>query len=67
MDKNEKTGVSRRDFFRTATLGSAAAAGAAIALGTDEAEAAAETVTSPTAAGYRETALVKTYYDLARF
>ncbi|MGP1255275.1 MAG: formate dehydrogenase [Kiloniellales bacterium] len=66
MDKNEKTGVSRRDFFRTATLGSAAAAGAAIALGTDEAEAA-ETVTSPTAAGYRETALVKTYYDLARF
>lgn len=66
MDKSEKTGVSRRDFFRTATLGSAAAAGAAIALGTDEAEAA-ETVTSPTAAGYRETALVKTYYDLARF
>ncbi|WP_375594909.1 formate dehydrogenase [Algihabitans albus] len=66
MEKNEKTGVSRRDFFRTATLGSAAAAGAAIALGTDEAEAA-ETVTSPTAAGYRETALVKTYYDLARF
>ena len=66
MDKNEKTGVSRRDFFRTATLGSAAAAGAAIARGTDEAEAA-ETVTSPTAAGYRETALVKTYYDLARF
>lgn len=65
MEKNEKTGVSRRDFFRTATLGSAAA-GAAIALGTDEAEAA-ETVTSPTAAGYRETALVKTYYDLARF
>ncbi len=66
MKTDEKTGVSRRDFFRTATLGSAAAAGAVIALGTEEAEAA-ETVTSPTAAGYRETAHVRTYYDLAKF
>lgn len=66
MQKNEKSGVNRRDFFRTATLGSAAAAGAAIAFGTEEAEAA-EAPVSPTAAGYRETAHVKTYYELAKF
>ncbi len=66
MQKSEKSGVNRRDFFRTATLGSAAAAGAAIAFGSDEAEAA-EMPTSPSAAGYRETAHVKTYYDLAKF
>jgi len=66
MDKTQKTGVCRRDFFRTTSLGSVAAAGAAVALGADEAEAA-EAPTSPTAAGYRETAHVKTYYDLAKF
>jgi nitrous oxide reductase len=66
MDKTEKTGVSRRDFFRSTALGSVAAAGAAVSLGAEEAEAA-ETPPSPTAAGYRETAHVKTYYDLAKF
>jgi nitrous oxide reductase len=67
MDTKEKqTGVSRRAFFRTAAIGSAAAAGAAVVGGTDEAEAA-EAPTSPSAAGYRETAHVKTYYELAKF
>lgn len=59
-----KPAQARRDFLKLASLGSLAA-GAALATGAKTAESAE----APAAAGkgYRETAHVKTYYDLAKF
>ncbi len=55
--------ASRREFFKAAGLG-AVAAGAAGVAGASPAKAAA--ASSEPAAGYAETAHVKTYYDLAK-
>ena len=61
--KIDKGGTDRRDFLKLAGLGSVAG-GAALVAGGREAEAADK---SGSGRGYRETAHVKTYYDLARF
>lgn len=56
--------TNRRGFLKLASLGSVAAAGAAI-VSADDAEA--QPATDAPTGGYRETDHVKTYYDLARF
>lgn len=61
------TDASRRDFFRKAGFGVGAAGAAAVGLGTGEAEAAEATSAGSNAAGYRESAHVRKYYELARF
>ena len=62
-DKTPKS-PTRREFFKTAGLGSAAAAVAAAGVAPAPAEAAE---TRPESQGYRETAHVKRYYELAKF
>lgn len=65
MSKKEITSIKRRDFLRAAGLGSVAGA-AAVATGIGSAEAASPD--EPTGGGgYRETAHVKKYYELAKF
>ena len=60
----ERDGLARRDFLRTAGLGAVAGVGA-VALGGGDAEADAP---SDTAKGrYRETDHVRQVYDLSRF
>ena len=57
--------AGRRDFLKLASVGAAAGTvAAAIGAGTREAEAAAP---EAQAGGYRETAHVKRFYELARF
>jgi len=63
MSKKEITSIERRDFLKAAGFGSIAGA-AAIATGLGEAKAAVEVEGG---SGYRETAHVKTYYELAKF
>ncbi|MBO6837416.1 MAG: formate dehydrogenase [Alphaproteobacteria bacterium] len=62
-DKDDS--VSRRQFFGAAGKGVAVGAGA-VAAAVGVAPAQAEVLTE-SAGDYRETAHVKTYYDLARF
>jgi nitrous oxide reductase len=66
MDKESKaTSSARRAFLKTAGLGAGVAATGAIgAVALDAAPAGAET--SATAEGYRETAHVKRFYELAK-
>ena len=66
MKKSEDQAMARRDFFRKAGLGIGAAGAAAVTLVAGEGEAA-ELTGSADASGYRETAHVKTFYELARF
>jgi hypothetical protein len=63
-DTQDRTGRDRRDFLKLASLGTVAGS-AALVLG--EAAEAATTAAEAAGAGYRETAHVRTYYDLARF
>ncbi len=63
-ETQDRTGTDRRDFLKLASLGTVAGS-AALVLG-DTAEAASPVADAP-GAGYRETAHVRTYYDLARF
>ncbi len=64
-DKNKALKSStRREFFKKAGLGTAVAAGAAAGLGAEPAPAAAKT-TTPEGQGYRETAHIKRFYELA--
>jgi len=56
--------VARRDLLKVAGLGGVAGAAALAAKG-GKAEAASATETK--SSGYRETAHVRTYYDLAKF
>ncbi len=58
------TSPTRREFFKTASLG--AAAGVAAGLVSDPAPAKAEAAPQH-GQGYRETEHVKRYYDLAKF
>ncbi len=60
---NKAQDVPRREFFKHVGLGAVAVGTAAVA-GSAGASAAEEKSTS---IGYRETAHVKTYYELAKF
>ncbi|HAE00090.1 MAG TPA: formate dehydrogenase [Rhodospirillaceae bacterium] len=63
--QNRESAVSRRQFFGAATKGVAVGAGAMVAaVGVSSAQAEEP---STTTGDYRETAHVKTYYELARF
>ena len=61
---DKKSAVGRRDFLKLSGV-AAATGGAALAAGSDEADASAGPDGPQT--GYRETDHVKTYYKLARF
>jgi hypothetical protein len=65
--KKEEASVGRRDFFRKAGLGVGAAGAAAVGLSAKQGKAAEPAKSVPGAAGYRETAHVKKYYELSRF
>ncbi|MCG8359654.1 MAG: formate dehydrogenase [Kiloniellales bacterium] len=67
QEKQKETSLGRRDFFRKAGLGAGAAGVAAVGLAAGKAAAAEPAVTGAGAAGYRETAHVKKYYELSRF
>ncbi len=67
MSKKQATAVNRRDFFREVSLGVGAAGAAAAGLSATKAKAAVPAKGASTGAGYRETAHVKKYYELARF
>lgn len=63
--EKQKAAMGRRDFFKTASLGAVGAAAAGLVASKG---AAAETAKGdPGGKGYRETAHVKKYYELARF
>ncbi len=64
MSKRETSAIDRRDFFRKASLGVGVAGAAAAGLSTSKVEAAEPGASK--GAGYRETAHVKKYYELAR-
>ena len=63
-DKKDAKIMERRGFFKAVGIG--AVAGAA-ALATAPREAEANTAPGVSGGGYRETELVKKYYDLAKF
>jgi hypothetical protein len=67
MKDKEAKSNARRDFFRKAGLGAGALGAAAVGLGSGKADAAAEGSADNRRKGYRETAHVKKYYELARF
>lgn len=62
-ERNEDRGRGRRELLRLAGLGAAAGA---VAVAAPREPARADEAT-PAKAGYRETAHVRTYYQLARF
>lgn len=66
MKKSEDQALARRDFFKKAGLGLGAAGAAAVTMVAGEGEAA-EVAKSDNSAGYRDSAHVKTFYELARF
>ena len=66
MSEKKKAPVGRRDFFKKAGLGVGAAGVAAVGLSAKQSKAE-ETAARPGSAGYRETAHVKKYYQLAKF
>ena len=61
-NREEKNATDRRDFLKLASLGTVMT-GATIVAG----NAQASEIEEPKGSGYRETAHVKTYYDLAKF
>jgi hypothetical protein len=63
-DRGKTLSTSRRDFLRLSLFGAAGAGVLAATGGLEEADAAER---EEGAAGYRESAHVKTYYRLARF
>lgn len=64
-EKTPPQSSTRREFFKTAGVGSAAAAVMAAGVAPAAPAAAAEAKTE--SQGYRETAHVKRYYELAKF
>ncbi len=62
--QKSKAAIGRRDFFKNAGAGVAGAAAVGLAATQSAAESAKP---DKGAAGYRETAHVKKYYELARF
>ncbi len=67
MSKKETVSVNRRDFFRKASLGVGVAGAAVAGLSASKAKAAEPDADASKGAGYRETAHVKKFYELARF
>ncbi len=67
MSKKETVSVNRRDFFREASLGVGVAGAAVAGLSASKAKAAEPDADASKGAGYRETAHVKKFYELARF
>lgn len=67
MSKKDVKSKARRNFFRKAGLGVGALGAAAVGIRSGGADAAKEASPKGVRAGYRETAHVKKYYDLARF
>ena len=67
MSEKKKAPVGRRDFFKKAGLGVGAAGVAAVGLSAKQGKAEETAAVKPGSAGYRETAHVKKYYQLARF
>lgn len=65
-EKKQKVSVGRRDFFKKAGFGAGAVGMAAVGLGAEQSKASAVSG-SKDGAGYKETAHVKKYYELARF
>lgn len=66
--ENRADGVDRRGFLRGIGFGAAGAGAAAVLVaGHASAEAADEMTVKTSKTGYRETAHVRRYYDLARF
>jgi hypothetical protein len=66
MSKRETTAIDRRDFFRKASLGVGVAGAAAAGLSASKVKAAEPVAGASNGAGYRETAHVKKFYELAR-
>jgi hypothetical protein len=66
MSKRETTAIDRRDFFRKASLGVGAAGAAAAGLSATKVKAAEPVAGASNGAGYRESAHVKKFYELAR-
>jgi hypothetical protein len=64
--EREKTTAERRAFLKLASLGTAAGAAAVVSGGAVEAATPHVPVTAESK-GYRETAHVRRYYELARF
>ncbi len=62
-EKKKKAAIGRRDFFKKAGAGAVGAAAVGLAANQSAAEPAKP---DKGAAGYRETAHVKKYYELAR-
>ncbi len=67
MTETKKTALARRDFFKVAGLGAGAAGAAAVVLRTTGAVAEQRPKGRSSNGGYRETAHVKKFYDLARY
>ncbi len=67
MSKKQAAAVNRRDFFRKVSRGVGAAGAAVAGLSATKAKAVEPGTDASTGAGYRETAHVKKYYELARF
>jgi hypothetical protein len=65
-DKIEKDGVARREFLRTAGVGSAVGVASAV-IGSTPAAAKAENADERKKARYRESDHVKTYYKTNRY
>ncbi len=66
-EAKKKTTLARRDFFKLAGLGAGAAGAAAVVMKATGAAAGERATERPSKSGYRETAHVKKFYDLARF
>ena len=66
MSKRETTAIDRRDFFRKASLGVGVAGAAAAGLSASKVKAAESVAGASNGAGYRESAHVKKFYELAR-
>jgi len=63
MGKENKGATDRRDFLKLASLSTVVTGATIVTGGTVQ----ATEVEDQTGSGYRETAHVKTYYDLAKF
>ena len=66
-EKKKETAVGRRAFFKKAGFGAGVFGAAAVGLTAKKSAAAEPSKGASSGAGYRETAHVKKYYDLARF
>ncbi len=66
-EKKKETAVGRRAFFKKAGFGAGVIGAAAAGMGAKKSTAAEPSKDASGGTGYRETAHVKKYYELARF